>query len=82
MKQSSNAWCNLSLDREIPVEGILVGAAPQTVTGEIVTGEMDAHNTFEAPDTVAARPFDGAGITHGGFTAVLPPRSVVHLALR
>ena len=74
--------CNLSLDREIPVEGILVGAAPQTVTGEIVTGEMDAHNTFEAPDTVAARPFDGAGITHGGFTAVLPPRSVVHLALR
>jgi alpha-N-arabinofuranosidase len=41
---------------------------------------MDAHNTFEAPDTV--HPVDFAGVTRAGAVTVqLPPKSVAVVAI-
>ena len=66
--------------QEVAVE--LRGKAVSAVAGEILTGAMDAHNTFDQPDAVADRPFEGCALTGGGFTAQLPPCSLVHLAIR
>ena len=66
--------------QEVAVE--LRGKAVSAVAGEILTGAMDAHNTFDQPDAVADRPFGGCALTGGGFTAQLPPCSLVHLAIR
>jgi alpha-L-arabinofuranosidase len=52
------------------------------VTGRILTAEeLDAHNTFEAPENVKPAPFDGAEIAEGKLSVKLPPRSVVVLTL-
>ena len=48
-----------------------------SVTGEVLTGAaIDAHNSFDAPDTVAPAAYDGAQERNGGLTFDLPPRSV------
>ena len=46
-------------------------------TSEIVHAPaLDAENTFDAPDTVVAKPFDGWS-TGDRVTAELPPHSLV-----
>ncbi|WP_420140034.1 alpha-N-arabinofuranosidase [Sphingomonas sp.] len=47
-----------------------------TGVGQLLTGAaMDARNTFDAPDTVAPKPFKGA-MSGGHLTFTLPPKSV------
>ena len=52
--------------------------------GEILTGQAQAHNTFEAPDNLKNRPFEAvkcsrrADETRAEF--VLPPCSAVRLS--
>ncbi len=74
--------CNLSHEDEADIEGILVGFKPASVDAEIVTGKMDAFNTFENPDTVKAEPFDGVSITDEGISLTLPECSVVRITLK
>jgi len=73
---------NPALDEAQPVDIALGGMSAQTAAGEALTGRMDDHNTFDAPDTVADRPFDGFEITARGVRATVPPCGVVHLAIR
>jgi alpha-N-arabinofuranosidase len=47
------------------------------IKAEILTGRFNAHNTFEEKETVKACPFDAFVQTADGFTATLPPCSVV-----
>jgi alpha-L-arabinofuranosidase len=42
---------------------------------------MQAHNTFDNPGAVGIADFAGATLTEKGFTASLPPKSVVLLTL-
>ena len=72
--------CNLTLDKTVPVDAVLVGAAPKSAEAYIVTGEPDGHNTFDQPENITKRPYTAA-LTHGGFTVTLPPRSVVSVRL-
>jgi alpha-N-arabinofuranosidase len=52
------------------------------VTGRILTAPaMNAHNTFDAPETVKPSAFDGAKLEGGKLTVVLPAKSVVVLEL-
>ena len=61
----------------------LVGVTGNSVSGRIVTGQaMDAHNSFDAPDSVVPRPFEGATVADGTLSVVLPAKSVVMLDLR
>ena len=48
------------------------------VSGEIVTGKMNAHNTFDAPDTVKTENFT-AELCEGGISFNIPACSVLHL---
>ena len=66
--------------QEVAIE--VRGRGTATAAGEILTGAIGDHNTFDAPDAVADRPFDGCVKTADGFTAALPPCSLVHLAIR
>jgi alpha-L-arabinofuranosidase len=47
----------------------------------LTAGELDAHNTFSAPERVKPSAFDGAEVTDGKLRATVPPRSVAVLAL-
>jgi alpha-N-arabinofuranosidase len=61
----------------------LAGVAPKSVAGRILTApEMNAHNTFEAPNTVHPESFTGAQIEGDTLRLVLPPKSVVMLDLQ
>ena len=73
---------NPSLDafRELRIE--TRDMKPAQVSGEILTGQMDDHNTFDEPEKVKDQPFSAFTLDGDGLTAVLPPCSVVHLAIR
>ena len=73
---------NLSLDESYDIDMVLTEAAAASVTGEIVTGAMNAHNTFDTPENVKLESFDDAKITESGLTVKLPARSVVKLSVK
>ena len=43
---------------------------------------VTAHNTFQQPEAIKPAEFTAAKTTDGGFTATLPPKSVVVLELK
>lgn len=52
-------------------------------SAEIVTGaHADAHNTYEQPNQVTARPFNGVQVADGKASLSLPPLSVAAITLR
>lgn len=74
--------CNLSPAECVDIQCELRGKAMDKVTGTILTAEaMNAHNTFEDPEKVSLKSFDGASIDEGKLTAVLPAISLVTLEL-
>lgn len=72
---------NLSPDRDYEIEGRLADTEIAAVSGMIVTGEMHAHNTFEAPDTVAPKPFTECKALDHRLLFTIPACSVLHLAV-
>jgi alpha-N-arabinofuranosidase len=74
--------CNLDPQHAAEVACELQGAKAAQVSGHILTApEMNAHNTFEQPETLKTAAFAGARIAAGGFAATLPAKSVVVLEL-
>jgi alpha-N-arabinofuranosidase len=74
---------NARPDRPAKVTAKLPGVAGKSVTGRIVTAEkLDAHNTFDDPETVKPAAFDGAKLADGQLTLTLPPKSVVVLEVQ
>ncbi|MBL9215280.1 MAG: alpha-N-arabinofuranosidase [Opitutaceae bacterium] len=68
--------------REARVEVSLRGAEAGAVAGRILHAPtVQAHNTFDRPDTVRLRPFAGARLSGGRLEVTLPPASVVTLEL-
>jgi alpha-N-arabinofuranosidase len=74
---------NTSPSQPVTVVARLTGVSPAAVTGRILTaGAIDAHNTFDAPDTVKPVAFSGASLAGGSLTVTLPARAVVILTLK
>lgn len=73
---------NTSVSQAYPIEGILVDQNVTSVTGEIVTGAMQAHNTFEKPEQVTKKEFKDVTVTDAGLKFTIPACSVVHLAIK
>ncbi len=73
---------NLSLDEAYDVDGILVETDIEDVKAEILTGAMDAHNTFEAPDVVKAEAFTAFKVTEKGVQFTIPPCSIVQFTIK
>ena len=75
--------CNLDVENPVSLDVELRGCVPSGVTGQILTSaDRRAHNTFDAPETVAPGAFTGARLKNGRIQAEIPPRSVVVLELK
>ncbi len=74
--------CNLDPTRPADLTAEIRGMGVKSVDGRMLAASvMQAHNTFDEPDTVRPVAFFGASVTNGHLTAVLPPMSVSVLAL-
>ena len=73
---------NLDPHQGHAISASIRGLTAATVRGRILTAEaMDAHNTFEAPETLVPTPFTGARLSGESLTLDLPAKSVVVLTL-
>ena len=70
---------NLSDTNAYPVDGVIADTKIAGVKGEIVTGEIHAHNTFDNPDTVTVKGFDSVSFKDSRLTFEIPAASVLHL---
>lgn len=70
---------NLSLDADREVESIFADCAVKSVKGTVLTGAMDAHNTFEDGEAVKPREFDALSVDGNTVRFTIPARSVLHL---
>ena len=67
--------CELNID--------LRGKAARTVSGRILTAsELNAHNTFDAPEQVKPVVFNTAKLKDNMLSLELPAKSIVVLELR
>ena len=70
---------NLSLEEGKEVEGIFADTVVKAVKGTILTGAMDACNTFEDQDAVHTLDYQGCSVDGGTVRFTIPARSVLHL---
>ncbi len=71
--------CSLSEDYEIDFD--ICGYKPSSAKASILTGEVHAHNTFEAPENVKTAEYN-VEITENGVKAVIPACSAVSICLK
>jgi alpha-L-arabinofuranosidase len=75
--------CNLNPNLPAQVTCELQGAKAAALDGRVLTApDITSHNTFDQPDAVKPAVFTACQPTDAGFTATLPPRSVVVLEVR
>jgi alpha-N-arabinofuranosidase len=70
---------NLSADQSYDIDGVLVDANVASVEAKIVTGAMNAYNSFDKPNQVEAKAFDGVTIQDGRLEFTIPASSVMLL---
>ncbi len=74
---------NIDLERERTVEIDIKNLAAKTVTGRMLTADaMNAHNTFEKPQSVKPANFTGAVVKDGKITVKVPAKSLVLLQVK
>lgn len=73
---------NLSATDTKDLEISLAEGEYHVLEASIVTGDIHAHNTFDAPETVVEKAFDGYRMENGKVYATLPAASVVMIRLQ
>ncbi|MBE7010430.1 MAG: alpha-N-arabinofuranosidase [Ruminococcaceae bacterium] len=73
---------NTSADEAIEIACQIADFSPNLITAEILTGNIDAHNTFENKNAVGTAVFTDFEKTSDGFKAMLPPCSVVKFVIQ
>ncbi|WP_294300166.1 alpha-N-arabinofuranosidase [uncultured Sphingomonas sp.] len=76
------ALTNVDPNKPASVSTTLTGVTATAVEGEILTGAIGAHNSFDQPDAVKPAAFTGASVAGSTLNVTLPPASVVVLILR
>jgi alpha-N-arabinofuranosidase len=73
---------NIDPNKEQIVETELRGVAANRVTGKILTSaNLTDHNTFDKPNAIVVKDFQGAKLSKGALTISLPAKSVVLLEI-
>ena len=72
---------NLSIDEDYDIEGVFTETFLKSFKAEIVTGKMQAHNTFDDPDVVKVESFDKIKLDGNKMTLSIPKCSVMHIEL-
>ena len=70
---------NLSCTDPYEVSSTLMGASIKSVKASVVGGKMDAYNTFDDPDVVTEKAFDGVKFEGDKLTFTIPASSVMHI---
>lgn len=70
---------NLSLDEEKEIEGIFADTTVKSVKATVLTGAMDAHNTFEDGNAVHTSSFECCRTEGSTIRFTMPAASVLHL---
>jgi alpha-N-arabinofuranosidase len=74
--------CNLDPHADVKLTCEVRGMTPTRASGRALTAsEMQAHNTFEAPETLRPEPLAGIVLEGQALTVTLPTKSVVVLEL-
>ena len=72
---------NLSIDKSYDIDGVVTDSEIKGVSGEVVTGEIHEHNTFDAPENVVKKSFDDCQIVDNKLKFTVPAASVLHLSV-
>jgi alpha-N-arabinofuranosidase len=72
---------NLSVSEAYDIEGIFVEKEVKAVKATILTNEMGAFNTFDAPETVKPVEFKDFKITDKGIDFKIPKCSIIHFVI-
>ena len=72
--------CNLSATEEKVVEGEVCHFTAESAEGMVLTGVIDAHNTFEDGEVVKPKALE-VSLTEEGFKVTLPACSVARITL-
>lgn len=73
---------NLDLEKDYTIDTTILGRKAEEITAQIVTGDMRAKNTFETPEQVTVKPFEGVEKVHAGIRFTIPACSVLHIAVK
>ena len=74
--------CNLSHAQTHEIDTEIVSAELGDIRAEILTGAMNAHNTFEEMDKVGVQTFTDYQMKDGHILLKIPACSVLHLEIR
>ena len=74
--------CNLSHTEDYEIDTEIVSAEPKRIVAEILTGAMNAHNTFEEAHKVDVQNFTDYQMKDGHILLRIPACSVLHLEIR
>jgi len=73
---------NANPHKDIPVSAFVRGMTGGSVQGRVLqAAAMNTHNTFENPNQVQPKPFNGAKLSAEGLEIVMPKMSVVVLEI-
>lgn len=72
--------CNTSVDENETIELEIRDADMKTAVGEVLTGEINAHNTFENPDAITPNALD-VKLAQNKLTFTLPAKSIAVITL-
>lgn len=70
---------NASLTDSADMEAVFAETPVKSVKASILTGDMKAHNTFDAPDQVHSAEFTAVSVNGNKVTFTAPACSVLHL---
>ncbi len=70
---------NLSATEDFEIQGIFAESEIKAVKAEILTEEMHAHNTFDAPEVVKTTSFDKITFEGNKLCFTIPACSVMHI---
>jgi alpha-N-arabinofuranosidase len=74
---------NSDPDKAIEISCAMRGASPKSVTGQVLTSpELQDHNTFDNPNKLQPKDFNGAKITKEGLSIKMPAKSIVVLEVK
>lgn len=73
---------SLEEDEDIDITFVADGGSMNVTEASIISGVMNAHNTFDNTDNVAEKSFDGYSKSESGIKVKLPKCSVVMLRLK
>ncbi len=72
---------NLSITEDVEIDAEFTDTPVKQVAGTILTGKMNAYNTFDAPETVKPAEFTGCTVKENKVAFTIPACSVLHLAI-